>query len=166
MYGIKITPGESGNVLEHRWQAMEFQTCERINVSEHTDYPGVRVYDLYSATTGTGEREPIDLEAAMAGKSEAMRILLSITMQDFVVVTSRIGYDQSREVEVTQKHHAATLPELNMFDFRFSTSSASLTETHRMRFGGFGGDIQYRLAPVEYDVAFCAIMANLEEARA
>ena len=143
---------------------MEFGLHERVRTAPHDGLPGVNVIDLFEAPLQDSDNEPMPLEAAIERDPRHMRFLLSAADADLVVITSRIGYGVSGEVNVAKQKHGKPLPDIDMHDL--STEHVlDMTDRHLLRLRARGGDPYAELEQPRADDIFRRILSNTVEVR-
>lgn len=167
-WSFKITPNDPRNpgnpTLANRWHAMEFGHREIAETFGHPQFPGIRIVDLYAAPDGSDK-----LEAAKAHCPSATRFLLSKTVEGMFVVSSRIGYDETRKVDVMpvderyNPEYADTTYDLHDYAFRETNKPGVLINEHSHRVARLGGDVAIPFAQDEADFAFKAMVAGCRE---
>lgn len=163
VYSLKIPRVNGERKLARRWHAMEFGVYERVLACVHTDYPGIRVIDLFQAPADK-EGLPVDLDSAKLHNPKSIRFLLSVASGERAVVTSQMGYDVSGEYSLDQRDYAPKLPDhLDMFDVSRHDSHARVTRTHIRRLGAFGMHPDAAIPQDEADNTFRAITKNTVE---
>jgi hypothetical protein len=156
VYGLRIVPldGKYPTLIRRRY-AMEWSHTERVSAEMHPSYPGIHVAELFETPFWYSGEEPISLEEARDQSKYSQRFLMSMAASGLAVMSSRIGYRETRNVRVLPPsdyvlQHGRDLDlEVRMRDYDGRTSDKDLTKRHIGRVARAGGDVSVELLPQE-----------------
>jgi hypothetical protein len=164
VYGLRIVPldGERPTLIR-RWYAMEFDVKERVSADIDPNHPGIHTAELFGVPSSY-PYEPISLDEARDYAKYTRRFLLSMAASNLSIVTSSIGYEETRNVHVLPPSQYASQNlnlDIKMRDYEKDISNEELTKRHIGRVARAGGDVSMTLLPqIEMDGVFRHIVQD------
>jgi hypothetical protein len=137
----------------------------RAETGFHPDFPGVGVVNLYNAV-GALDDKP-SLEEARVRDQHPVKMLITPIRDSFyasrhAVVTSRLGYTETRPVKVRHPRNPVELPhtDIDMVDAARDMSDGALLEMHLAHVAGVHGDPSIPALPIEIDEIFLYVVRD------
>ena len=132
-----------------RWPSgiIEQDTHDRVEVTEHTHYPGITVASFYNADGATledGSRERLSLSAAKE-RAQATNALTRLVLLSHIegsavyIATSQLGYQEQSSVTVRKPRRSDEHRHVEMVDFPMEASANELLESHLHRHEEWAG---------------------------
>ncbi len=148
---------------------IEYGTRERVEAGIHPDYPGVGIMRMYQADTwhpqeGFLEQPTLEEAKEATGAGNYGVMLISKVGRDGkrAIVTSRIGYENTRSVIVRPPKGEDPIA-VEMLDLKVGTTEAEMVEHHvkRLKSWHVNGDPDYsEITPMERDTLFHYITSD------
>lgn len=164
MMALALTNRHGISVLRWPDHVIEYGWHNRIETSNHSEYPGIYVVKTYAAddqnTTGRGQAKIPTLEEAKALGTKPGVYYLSKVDDRSYVVTARMGLEKTRPVTIRRPRHPGNEPimQIEMLDLHKNTTDEELLATHIERYRDLKGEYfanpAWPIEPYEGDGVF------------